>query len=204
VTGYPHLLAPLDLGFTTLRNRVVMGSMHTLLEEKARDRRKLAAFYAERARGGVGLIVTGGYAPNRTGWLTPDGGKLTTAREADGHRRLTDAVHEHDGKIALQLLHAGRYANHAHAVAPSAGQSPITRFPARELGPREIHATIADFARSARLARHAGHDGIEIMGSEGYLINQFLATYTNQRTDEWGGARRARTSSSSTGSRCST
>jgi 2,4-dienoyl-CoA reductase (NADPH2) len=184
---YPHLFEPLDLGFTTLRNRVVMGSMHTMLEEKARDRGKLAAFYAERARGGVGLIVTGGYAPSRTGWLTPFGGKLTSAREADGHRQLTDAVHEHDGKIALQILHAGRYAYHPLSVAPSRGKAPITPFRARAMRAREIRATIADFARSAALARRAGYDGVEIMGSEGYLINQFLAPRTNQRADEWGG-----------------
>ena len=184
---YPHLLAPLDLGFTTLRNRVLMGSMHMLLEDRASDLPKLAAFYAERARGGVGLIVTGGFAVNRTSWLLPLAGKLTTQREADRHRLVTEAVHAEGGKIALQLLHAGRYAYHPLSVSASKSKSPITPFTARAMRPGEIRTTIADFARSAALAKQAGYDGVEIMGSEGYLINQFLAPRTNRRTDEWGG-----------------
>jgi 2,4-dienoyl-CoA reductase (NADPH2) len=185
---YPHLLEPLDLGFTTLRNRVVMGSMHVLLEDKTKDLPKLAAYFAERARGGVGLIVTGGYAVNRTGWLLPLAGKMTTAREADGHRQVTDAVHAEGGKIALQLLHAGRYAYHPFSVSASRSKSPITPFRARAMRGGEIRSTIADYARSAELAKRAGYDGVEIMGSEGYLINQFLAPRTNRRTDEWGGS----------------
>ncbi len=184
---YPHLLEPLDLGFTTLRNRVLMGSMHTLLEDKRKDLPKLAAYFAERARGGVGLIVTGGYAVNRTGWLLPLAGKMTTGREADGHREVTDAVHAEGGKIALQLLHAGRYAYHPLSVSASKTKSPITPFSARAMRAGEIRSTIGDFARSAELAKRAGYDGVEIMGSEGYLINQFLAPRTNRRTDEWGG-----------------
>ncbi|TAM92710.1 MAG: NADPH-dependent 2,4-dienoyl-CoA reductase, partial [Jatrophihabitans sp.] len=184
---YPHLLSPLDLGFTTLRNRVLMGSMHLLLEDRRKDLPKLAAFYAERARGGAGLIVTGGFAMNRTAWLLPLAGKLTTAREAAGHRRITDAVHEHDGKIALQLLHAGRYSYHPLSVSASRSKSPITPFTARAMRPGEIRRTIEDYAASAALAQQAGYDGVEIMGSEGYLINQFLAPRTNHRTDEWGG-----------------
>jgi 2,4-dienoyl-CoA reductase (NADPH2) len=185
---YPHLLEPLDLGFTTLRNRVLMGSMHVLLEDKPKDLPKLAEFYAERARGGVGLIVTGGFGVNRTGWLLPLGGKVTTSREASRHRVVTDAVHEAGGKIALQLLHAGRYSYHPLSVSASKSKSPITPFTARAMRANEITSTIADFAKSAALARQAGYDGVEVMGSEGYLINQFLAPRTNRRTDEWGGS----------------
>jgi 2,4-dienoyl-CoA reductase (NADPH2) len=185
---YPRLLEPLDLGFTTLRNRVVMGSMHVLLEDKSKDLPKLAAYFAERARGGVGLIVTGGYAVNRTGWLLPLAGKMTTAREADAHRQVTEAVHAEGAKIALQLLHAGRYSYHPLSVSASRSKSPITPFTARAMRGGEIRSTIADFARSAALAKRAGYDGVEIMGSEGYLINQFLAPRTNRRTDEWGGS----------------
>jgi len=184
---YPHLLEPLDLGFTTLRNRVLMGSMHVLLEDKKKDFPKLAEFYAERARGGVGLIVTGGFGVNRTSWLLPLAGKMTTNAESQRHRQVTDAVHEHDGKIALQLLHAGRYSYHPFSVSASKSKSPITPFGARAMRSAEITQTIKDFARSAYLAREAGYDGVEIMGSEGYLINQFLAPRTNKRTDEWGG-----------------
>jgi len=187
-TPYPHLLEPLDLGFTTLRNRVVMGSMHVLLEDKTKDLPKLSAYFAERARGGVGLIVTGGYAVNRTGWLLPLAGKMTTTREADAHRQVTDAVHAEGGKIALQLLHAGRYSYHPLSVSASRSKSPITPFSARAMRSGEIRSTIADYARSAELAKRAGYDGVEIMGSEGYLINQFLAPRTNRRTDEWGGS----------------
>jgi 2,4-dienoyl-CoA reductase (NADPH2) len=185
---YPHLLEPLDLGFTTLRNRVLMGSMHVLLEDKPKDLPKLAEFYAERARGGVGLIVTGGFGVNRTGWLLPLGGKMTNSREASRHRVVTEAVHEAGGKIALQLLHAGRYSYHPLSVSASKSKSPITPFTARAMRANEITSTIADFAKAAALARQAGYDGVEVMGSEGYLINQFLAPRTNKRTDEWGGS----------------
>jgi len=185
---YPHLLEPLDLGFTTLRNRVLMGSMHVLLEDKKKDFGKLAEFYAERARGGVGLIVTGGFGVNRTSWLLPLAGKMTTTAESRRHRQVTDAVHEHDGKIALQLLHAGRYSYHPFSVSASKSKSPITPFSARAMRGGEVEQTIKDFAHSAYLAREAGYDGVEIMGSEGYLINQFLAPRTNKRTDQWGGS----------------
>ncbi|GGN01534.1 NADPH-dependent 2,4-dienoyl-CoA reductase [Terrabacter tumescens] len=187
-TAYPHLLEPLDLGFTTLRNRVVMGSMHTGLEDRAKDFDRLAAYYAERARGGVGLIVTGGFAPNLAGSLYPGGSVLVTERQARRHRVITNAVHREGGKIALQILHAGRYAYHPLAVSASALKSPISRFTPRALSARGIRSTVAAYARCARLAREAGYDGVEIMGSEGYLINQFLAPRTNQRTDEWGGS----------------
>jgi 2,4-dienoyl-CoA reductase (NADPH2) len=187
MTAYPHLLAPLDLGYTTLPNRVVMGSMHVGLEDRPKHLSRLAEFYAERARGGVGLIVTGGFAPNRTGWLLPLAGKVTSTRDADRHREITDAVHDNGGRIALQILHAGRYAYHPFSASASRSKSPITPFRARELTSREVRTTIDDFARSAELARRAGYDGIEIMGSEGYLINQFLAPRVNKRKDEWGG-----------------
>ncbi|WP_424184167.1 FAD-dependent oxidoreductase [Actinokineospora sp. G85] len=188
MTGYPTLLSPLDLGFTTLRNRVVMGSMHTGLEDSPRDTGKLAEYFAERSRGGVGLIVTGGYAPNRTGWLKPFASKMTTRAEAARHREVTAAVHEGGGKIAMQLLHAGRYAYHPLSVSASSIKAPINPFRPRALSSRGVRALIDDFARSAELARQAGYDGVEIMGSEGYLINQFLAPRTNKRTDEWGGS----------------
>ncbi|MEW1952514.1 NADPH-dependent 2,4-dienoyl-CoA reductase [Terrabacter sp. NPDC080008] len=187
-TAYPSLLAPLDLGFTTLRNRVVMGSMHTGLEDRAHDFDRLATYYAERARGGVGLIVTGGFAPDLAGALYPGGSVLVTERQARRHRVITNAVHREGGTIALQILHAGRYAYHPLAVSASALKSPISPFAPRALGERGIRRTIAAYARCARLAREAGYDGVEIMGSEGYLINQFLAPRTNQRTDEWGGS----------------
>ncbi|SNW20728.1 NADPH-dependent 2,4-dienoyl-CoA reductase [Mycolicibacterium thermoresistibile] len=191
---FPHLFTPLRLGAVTLPNRVVMGSMHIGLEDRPGQLPKLAAFYAERAAHGVGLIITGGFAPNRTGWLLPFAGKLTSAREADRHRVITTAVHDAGGRIALQILHAGRYAYHPFGVSASRTRSPITPFPARGMTGGEIRGTIDDFARSAELARRAGYDGVEIMGSEGYLINQFLAARTNRRTDEWGGdpARRRR------------
>ena len=185
-TNYPHLFAPLDLGFTTLKNRVLMGSMHTGLEDGNKHDR-LAAYFAERARGGVGLIVTGGYAPNRAGWVKPFAGKLTTRGEANKHRRITDAVHAEDGKIAMQILHAGRYAYHPLSVAPSRIRSPITPFTPRELSSSGVEKQIRAFVRCAQLARDAGYDGVEIMGSEGYFINEFLVTMTNQRTDQWGG-----------------
>ncbi len=182
---YPNLLSPLDLGFTTLRNRVVMGSMHTGLEDRARDTDRLAEYFAERARGGVGLIITGGYAPNRSGWLLPFAAQMTSSSEARRHRRITRAVHDADGKILLQILHAGRYAYHPFSVSASAIKAPINPFKPRAL--RDVDGTIDDFARCALLAREAGYDGVEIMGSEGYLLNQFLAPRTNKRTDKWGG-----------------
>ena len=186
IRNYPHLLAPLDLGFTTLKNRVLMGSMHTGLEDGNKHDR-LAAYFAERARGDVGLIVTGGYAPNRAGWVKPFAGKLTTRGEAAKHSQVTKAVHDEGGKIAMQILHAGRYAYHPISVAPSRVRSPITPFTPRELSTSGVEKQIRDFVRCAELAREAGYDGVEIMGSEGYFINEFLVTHTNQRTDKWGG-----------------
>ena len=182
---YPNLLSPLDLGFTTLRNRVVMGSMHTGLEDRSRDTDRLAAYFAERARGGVGLIITGGYAPNRTGWLLPFAAQMVSSSEARRHRRITSAVHDEGGKILLQVLHAGRYAYHPLSVSASSLKAPINPFRPRAL--RDVDGTIDDFVRCALLAREAGYDGVEIMGSEGYLLNQFLAPRTNKRTDAWGG-----------------
>lgn len=184
---YPHLLSPLDLGFTTLPNRVIMGSMHVGLEEAPGGYRRMAAFYAERARGGVGLIVTGGIAPNEAGRPWDGGAMLTTEAEADEHRVVTDAVHAAGGKIALQILHFGRYAYHRDLVAPSALQAPISPFVPNELTAEQVEQTIEDFARCAELARRAGYDGVEIMGSEGYLINEFVVAATNHREDEWGG-----------------
>jgi 2,4-dienoyl-CoA reductase (NADPH2) len=184
---YPHLFTPLDLGFTTLKNRVLMGSMHTGLEESKDGLRGLADYFAARARGGVGLMVTGGIAPNRRGWLAPFGAKLSTREEARRHQRVTGAVHEYDGKICMQILHAGRYAMHPMSVAPSAIRSHISPFKPFEMSGRLILETIQDFGRCAALAREAGYDGVEIMGSEGYLINQFIVPRTNQRHDEWGG-----------------
>ncbi|MFG2916143.1 FAD-dependent oxidoreductase [Kitasatospora sp. NPDC048298] len=185
---YPHLLSPLDLGFTTLPNRVIMGSMHVGLEEAPGGYERMAAFYAERARGGVGLIVTGGIAPNEAGRPWEGGAMLTTEEEADKHRTVTDAVHAAGGKIALQILHFGRYAYHRDLVAPSAIQAPISPFTPNELTAEQVEQTIEDFARCAELARRAGYDGVEIMGSEGYLINEFIVAATNHREDEWGGA----------------
>ncbi len=185
---YPNLLSPLDLGFTTLRNRVVMGSMHTGLEDRAHHIDRLAEYFAERARGGVGLIITGGYAPNRTGWLLPFASELVSSTEARRHRRITAAVHDAGGKILLQILHAGRYAYHPLSVSASSIKAPINPFRPRALSSRGVQSTISDFARCASLAREAGYDGVEIMGSEGYLLNQFLAPRTNKRTDAWGGS----------------
>jgi 2,4-dienoyl-CoA reductase (NADPH2) len=185
-TAYPHLLAPLDLGFVTLRNRVLMGSMHTGLED-GRDLSRLAAYFAERARGEVGLIVTGGIAPNIAGWTKPFAGRMTSSAAARRHRPVTEAVHAEGGRIAMQILHSGRYAYHPFAVAPSAIKSPISPFKPRALSARGVERQIRDFVRSAVLAREAGYDGIEIMGSEGYLINQFIARPTNRRDDAWGG-----------------
>jgi len=185
---YPHLLAPLDLGFTTLRNRTLMGSMHTGLEEEKNGFERMAAFYAERARGGVGLIVTGGFSPNLAGRVYHFGSQLSFPWQVAKHRIVTDAVHAAGGKIALQILHTGRYGYHPLNVAPSSLRAPINRFKPRALTGWGIRKTIGDYARCARLAQKAGYDGVEIMGSEGYLINQFIAPQTNHRTDEWGGS----------------
>ena len=187
-TPYPQLFAPLDLGFTTLRNRVLMGSMHTGLEDRARDFPKLAAYFAERAAGGVGLIVTGGFAPNVVGWLAPFGGKLSWPWEVAPHRQVTAAVHGHGAKICLQLLHAGRYGYHPLQVAPSNLKSPINPFTPRALSARGVERQINAFASAAARAREAGYDGVEVMGSEGYLINQFTAPRSNKRQDAWGGS----------------
>ncbi|CAK4766061.1 unnamed protein product [Aphanomyces euteiches] len=183
---YPHLLQPLDLGFTTLKNRVLMGSMHTGLEE-GRTLTKMATFFAERARGDVGLMVTGGFAPNRAGRLSPFAGKLTTSTEINRHKEVTEAVHENGGKIAMQILHSGRYGYHPFIVAPSPVKSPIGMFTPRELSPADIQSTIKDYVQCAVNAKEAGYDGVEVMGSEGYLINQFIVKHTNKRTDGWGG-----------------
>jgi 2,4-dienoyl-CoA reductase (NADPH2) len=184
---YPRLLAPLDLGFTTLKNRVIMGSMHTGLEDRFYNYGKLAAFYRERARGGAGLIVTGGISPNRQGWLLPFGGTLNFLGDVPNHRRVTRAVHEEGGKIVLQILHAGRYGYQPFVVSASSVKSPISKFRPKALDAAGIEATIAAYARCAKLAKMAGYDGVEVMGSEGYLLNQFLCARTNKRTDEWGG-----------------
>ncbi|HJV61414.1 MAG TPA: NADPH-dependent 2,4-dienoyl-CoA reductase [Albitalea sp.] len=186
-SAFPNLLAPLDLGFTTLPNRVLMGSMHTGLEDGRKHFPAMAAYFAERARGGVGLMVTGGFAPNIAGWTKPFAGTLATHGAARRHRQVTDAVHAEGGKIALQILHTGRYGYHPFCVAPSRIQSPISPFAPLELSARGIERQIAAFVRCASLAREAGYDGVEVMGSEGYFINQFLVTHTNQRTDAWGG-----------------
>ncbi|WP_413530306.1 FAD-dependent oxidoreductase [Rahnella inusitata] len=185
---YPHLLAPLDLGFTQLKNRVLMGSMHTGLEELEDGPERLAAFYAERAAAGVGLIVTGGISPNAQGVVYQGGSILAEQEHITHHRVVTRAVHAAGGKIALQILHAGRYSYQPHPVAPSALQAPINRFTPHALSEEQIETTLEDFARCALLAKESGYDGVEIMGSEGYLINQFLAARTNQRTDRWGGS----------------
>ena len=187
-TPYPHLLQPLDLGFTTLRNRVLMGSMHTGLEDGRKHFERAAAYFAERARGEVGLIVTGGFAPNVAGWVKPFAGTLSTSGAAKRHQIITNAVHAEGGKIALQILHAGRYAYHPFSVAPSRIQSPITPFKPFGLSERGIERQIRAFVRCAVLAREAGYDGVEVMGSEGYFINEFLCQHTNQRTDAWGGS----------------
>ena len=185
---YPHLLAPLDLGFTTLKNRVLMGSMHTGLEDGRKHFTAMAAYFAERARGGVGLMVTGGFAPNMAGWTKPFAGMLASRSAARRHKEVTEAVHAEGGKIALQILHTGRYGYHPLCVAPSREKSPISPFTPFALSAGGIERQIRAFIRCAQLSRDAGYDGVEIMGSEGYLINQFLVTHTNHRTDDWGGS----------------
>ncbi|HVI60502.1 MAG TPA: NADPH-dependent 2,4-dienoyl-CoA reductase [Luteimonas sp.] len=185
---YPHLLAPLDLGFTTLPNRVLMGSMHTGLEDHRRDFPKLAAYFAERAEGGVGLMVTGGFSPNVVGWLKPFAGKLGWPWEARKHRQVTAAVHAHGARICLQLLHAGRYGYHPLTVSASRLKAPINPFTPRALSARGVERQIDAFATAARLARDGGYDGVEVMGSEGYLLNQFTVARTNRRDDRWGGS----------------
>ena len=188
-TPYPRLLEPLDLGFTKLRNRVLMVSMHTGLEDRTRDFPRLAAYFAERARGGVGLMVTGGFAPNVEGWLTPFGLRLASRGAARAHRVITDAVHADGGKIALQILHGGRYSHTPFSVAPSRIRVPISRDSTpRELSSAGVERQIRAFVRCGTLAREADYDGVEVMGSEGYFINEFLVKRTNQRTDRWGGA----------------
>jgi 2,4-dienoyl-CoA reductase (NADPH2) len=184
---YPHLFKPLDLGFTHLKNRVIMGSMHTGLEESPDGFERLAAYFAERAQGEVGLIVTGGFSPNREGRVAEHAAQFCSAEDVDDHRTVTTAVHDHGGKIALQILHTGRYGFHKQIVSVSPIRAPINIFTPKELSEEEILRQIEDFARCAGLARQAGYDGVEIMGSEGYLINQFIAAATNRRTDRWGG-----------------
>ena len=188
MSNYPHLLAPLDLGFTTLKNRVLMGSMHVGLEEVDGGYERMAAFYAERAAGGVGLIVTGGISPNDHGVTFFGGSKLDTVEESEKHKVITQAVHDAGGKIALQILHTGRYSYQSENVAPSAIQAPINPTKPHALTSAEVNQTIADFANCAKLSQMAGYDGVEIMGSEGYLINEFIAARTNHRDDEWGGS----------------
>ncbi|AAQ57848.1 NADPH-dependent 2,4-dienoyl-CoA reductase [Chromobacterium violaceum] len=188
MSAYPHLLAPLDLGFTTLKNRVLMGSMHTGLEESPGGFEKMAAFYAERARGGVALIVTGGVGPNAEGCVAEGAAQLSDAHEVPKHKLVTDAVHREGGKIALQILHSGRYSFQEKCVSASPLLAPINFYTPRELSDADVWQTIADFANCAKLAQQAGYDGVEVMGSEGYLINQFIARATNKRTDDWGGS----------------
>ncbi|HEY3015022.1 MAG TPA: NADPH-dependent 2,4-dienoyl-CoA reductase [Nocardioides sp.] len=188
MTTYPHLLAPLTIGDLTLRNRVVMGSMHTGLEDRRTDLPKLAAYFAERARGGAGLIITGGYAPNKRGWLKPFASELTSRLQAMRHREVTGAVHDEGGAIALQVLHAGRYSYTPFSVSASAIKAPINPFKPSALSTKGVDRTATDFAESVALAKKAGYDAVEIMGSEGYLINQFLVERTNRRTDKWGGS----------------
>ena len=186
-TGYANLLKPLDLGFTTLRNRVVMGSMHTGLEDRFYNYPKLAAYFGERAKGGVGLIITGGISPNRSGWLLPAGGTMNTLGDVAPHRLVTHAVHKHGAKILMQILHAGRYGYQPFVMSSSPIKSPISPFKPRQMSNKQILDTISDYAKTASIAKKAGYDGVEIMGSEGYLLNQFLSRHVNQRTDHWGG-----------------
>lgn len=187
-TAYRHILQPLDLGFTTLKNRVVMGSMHSGLEDRFYHYPKLAAYFEERARGGVGLIITGGISPNRQGWLLPAGGTMNTMGDVMPHRLVTTAVHKHGAQILLQILHAGRYGYQPFVVSASAIKSPISPFKPRQMSEKNILNTISDYAHTASLAKKAGYDGVEIMGSEGYLLNQFLSRHVNKRQDRWGGS----------------
>ena len=185
---YPHMLEPLDLGFTTLKNRVIMGSMHTGLEDRFWQMDKLAAYFAERAKGGAALVITGGYNPNKRGWFYPTAGLFNSYLDIPNHRKVTSAVHKEGGKIALQILHAGRYSYHPFSHSASAKKAPINPFKPREMSDRQIRSTIKDFAKTAKLAKLANYDGVEIMGSEGYLINQFMAPHVNKRKDKWGGS----------------
>ena len=187
MTDYPHLLAPLDLGHVILKNRVLMGSMHTGLEE-TKDWNRVAEFYAARARGGVGLMVTGGMAPNREGGVFPGAAGLFSDEDIANHKIVTDRVHDADGRIAMQILHAGRYAYSKECVGPSAVKSPISPFAPQELDEAGIEKQIADIVTAAERAKQAGYDGVEVMGSEGYFLNQFLVTHTNKREDRWGGS----------------
>ncbi len=187
MTAYDHMLAPLDLGFTTLKNRIVMGSMHTGLEDRFWNYGKLAAYFGERAKGGTAMMITGGIAMNKQGWLLPLAGTMSSYADIINHRRVTSAVHEHDGKILMQILHAGRYAYHPFSVSASSVKSPINPFKPKEMSEKTILQTIEDYAHTARLAQLAGYDGVEIMGSEGYLLNQFTCARVNQRKDNWGG-----------------
>ena len=187
MTKYKHIFEPLDLGFTTLKNRILMGSMHTGLEEEKNGMERIAAYYGERAKGGVGLIVTGGIAPNRQGWTAPFSARMSSKKHAESHKLITEEVHKHGGKICMQILHSGRYGYHPFSVAPSNIKAPITPFKPFQLTESGIKKTIKDFVNSAKLSKIAGYDGVEIMGSEGYLINQFIAKRTNKRTDRWGG-----------------
>lgn len=186
-TRYANILKPLDLGFTTIKNRVVMGSMHTGLEDRFYNYPKLAAYFGERAKGGVGLIITGGISPNRSGWLLPAGGTMNHLADIAPHRLVTHAVHKHDAKILMQILHAGRYGYQPFVVSASPIKSPISPFKPRQMSDKQILSTIQDYAQTASIAKKAGYDGVEIMGSEGYLLNQFLSRHVNQRDDHWGG-----------------
>ena len=186
-TSYAHILKPLHLGFTTIKNRVVMGSMHTGLEDRFYNYPKLAAYFGERAKGGVGLIITGGISPNRQGWLLPAGGTMNTLGDVAPHRLVTHAVHKHGAKILMQILHAGRYGYQPFVVSASPIKSPISPFKPRQMSDKQILDTIDDYAKTASIAKKAGYDGVEIMGSEGYLLNQFLSRHVNQRDDRWGG-----------------
>ncbi|MEH6759544.1 MAG: NADPH-dependent 2,4-dienoyl-CoA reductase [Maribacter arcticus] len=188
MTKYTHIFEPLDLGFTTLKNRIIMGSMHTGLEEKKNGLEKIAAYYAERAKGGAGLIISGGISPNVQGWTAPFSARMSSKKHAKHHKVITDAVHSEGGKICMQILHSGRYGYHPLAVAPTAIKSPISPFKPFKLKQSGIKRTIRDFVNSAKLAKSAGYDGVEIMGSEGYLINQFITERTNKRTDDYGGS----------------
>ena len=184
---YPHLFEPLDLGFTSLKNRLVMGSMHTGLEDRFYNYGKLAAYFAERAKGGVAMMITGGISPNREGWLLPAGGTMNTKMDVINHQRVTRAAHKYDSKIIMQILHSGRYGYHPFVVSASPIKSPISPFKPRKMSIKNIEQTVEDYARCAKLAKQAGYDGVEIMGSEGYLLNQFLSSHVNKRDDIYGG-----------------